>query len=270
MKNFKKSILLALLLVFTFSFKVSASSDVYLVIDGKLIVDGSPAFIENDRTIVPVRFVAENLGYDVSWNGDRKTVSIVDSKTSKKIELTVDSKTAKIYDENSKLKKIKLDAAAKNTYGRVYVPVRFVAESFGTQVTWNNDWETVIIGDPNKFNENIIKDFYNKNLPKEYPDLGNKKIPVEYFYMQGFFSNNKNARMYMSSDDIEPIDGFYHYCQITRIKDGSMIDGFYIKRTPDKNLLEIMYEENGNKGNIEIINQNCLKFNGELFYRSFF
>lgn len=270
MKNFKKSILLALLLVFTFTLKISASSDVYLVIDGKLIVDGSPAFIENDRTIVPVRFVAENLGYDVSWNGDSKTVSIVDSKTSKKIELTVDSKTAKIYDENSKLKKIKLDVAAKNTYGRVYVPVRFIAESFGTQVTWDDGWETVIIGDPNKFNENIIKDFYNKNLPKEYPDLGNKKIPVEYFYMQGFFSNNKNARMYMSSDDIEPIDGFYHYCQITRIKDGSMIDGFYIKRTPDNNLLEIMYEENGNKGNIEIINQNCLKFDGELFYRSFF
>ena len=148
MKNFKKSILLALLLVFTFTLKISASSDVYLVIDGKLIVDGSPAFIENDRTIVPVRFVAENLGYDVSWNGDSKTVSIVDSKTSKKIELTVDSKTAKIYDENSKLKKIKLDVAAKNTYGRVYVPVRFIAESFGTQVTWDDGWETVIIGDP--------------------------------------------------------------------------------------------------------------------------
>lgn len=270
MKNFKKSILLALLLVFTFSFKISASSDVFLVIDGKLIVDGSPAFIENDRTMVPVRFVAENLGYDVSWNGDSKTVSIVDPKTSKKIELTVDSKTAKIYDENSKLKKIKLDAAAKNTYGRVYVPVRFVAESFGTQVTWNNDWETVIIGDPNKFNENIIKDFYNKNLPKEYPDLGNKKIPVEYFYMQGFFHSNQGAKLYISSDDVDPLGGFYDYCQITRIKDGAMIDGFYIKRTPDNNLLEIMYEENGNKGNIEIINQNCLKFNGEFFYRSFY
>lgn len=270
MKNFKKSILLALLLVFTFSFKISASSDVYLVIDGKLIVDGSPAFIENDRTMVPVRFVAENLGYDVSWNGDSKTVSIVDSKTSKKIELTVDSKTAKIYDENSKLKKIKLDTAAKNTYGRVYVPVRFIAESFGTQVTWDDGWETVIIGDPNKFNENIIKDFYNKNLPKEYPDLGSKKIPVEYFYMQGFFHSNQGAKLYISSDDVDPIGGFSDYCQVTRGKNQEIVYGFYIRKTPDKNLLEIMYEENGNKGNIEIINQNCLKFDGELFYRSFF
>lgn len=269
MKNFKKSILLALLLVFTFSFKVSASSDVYLVIDGKLIVDGSPAFIENDRTIVPVRFVAENLGYDVSWNGDSKTVSIVDSKTSKKIELTVDSKTAKIYDENSKLKKIKLDTAAKNTYGRVYVPVRFIAESFGTQVTWDDGWEAVIIGDPNKFNENIIKDFYNKNLPKEYPDLGSKKIPVEYFYMQGFFHSNQGAKLYISSDDVDPIGGFSDYCQVTRGKNQEIVYGFYIRKTPDKNLLEIMYEKGG-KDHIEIINQNCLKFDGELFYRSFF
>ena len=269
MKNLKKSILLAMLLVLTFTFKVSASSDVYLVIDGKLIVDGSPALIENDRTIVPVRFVAENLGYNVSWNGDSKTVSIVDPKTSKKIELTVDSKIAKTYDENSNLKKIKLDTPAKNTYGRVYVPVRFIAESFGTQVTWDDDWETVIIGDPNKFNEDIIKNYLNQNFPKQYPDLGSKKIPVEYFYMEGFFHSNEGAKMYISSDDVDPIGGFSDYCQITRGRNEETVYGFYIRKTPDKNILETMCEK-GCKSHIEIINQNCLKLDGELFYRSFY
>lgn len=269
MKNLKKSILLAMLLVLTFTFKVSASSDVYLVIDGKLIVDGSPALIENDRTIVPVRFVAENLGYNVSWNGDSKTVSIVDPKTSKKIELTVDSKIAKTYDENSNLKKIKLDTPAKNTYGRVYVPVRFIAESFGTQVTWDDDWETVIIGDPNKFNEDIIKNYLNQNFPKQYPDLGSKKIPVEYFYMEGFFHSNEGAKMYISSDDVDPIGGFSDYCQITRGRNEETVYGFYIRKTPDKNILETMCEK-GCKGHIEIINQNCLKLDGELFYRLFY
>ena len=36
----------------------------------------SPAFIEDGRTYLPVRFVAENLGATVTWNGDTQTVTI--------------------------------------------------------------------------------------------------------------------------------------------------------------------------------------------------
>lgn len=36
----------------------------------------SPAFIENGRTYLPVRFVAENLGASVSWDADTQTVTI--------------------------------------------------------------------------------------------------------------------------------------------------------------------------------------------------
>lgn len=33
-------------------------------------------YIKNDRTLVPLRFIAETVGYDVDWNGDITTVSI--------------------------------------------------------------------------------------------------------------------------------------------------------------------------------------------------
>ena len=36
----------------------------------------APAFIEDGRTYLPVRFVAENLGATVTWNGDTQTVTI--------------------------------------------------------------------------------------------------------------------------------------------------------------------------------------------------
>jgi len=35
-----------------------------------------PAVIVQDRTFIPLRFIAENLQYDVSWNGDTQTVYI--------------------------------------------------------------------------------------------------------------------------------------------------------------------------------------------------
>ncbi|MGN1230440.1 MAG: copper amine oxidase N-terminal domain-containing protein [Anaerotignum sp.] len=40
----------------------------------------SPAFIENDRTYLPLRFVAENLGATVFWNADTQEVTIVPNK----------------------------------------------------------------------------------------------------------------------------------------------------------------------------------------------
>lgn len=36
----------------------------------------SPAFVENDRTYLPLRFIAENLGADVQWDGAAQTVTI--------------------------------------------------------------------------------------------------------------------------------------------------------------------------------------------------
>lgn len=36
----------------------------------------SPAFIENNRTYTPIRFISENLGADVEWDDEAKRVTI--------------------------------------------------------------------------------------------------------------------------------------------------------------------------------------------------
>ena len=36
----------------------------------------SPAFVENDRTYTPIRFISENLGATVEWNETEQTVTI--------------------------------------------------------------------------------------------------------------------------------------------------------------------------------------------------
>jgi len=46
-----------------------------LVNDTFITLNAAP-YIENSRTLVPVRFVSEALGADVKWNKDAKTVTI--------------------------------------------------------------------------------------------------------------------------------------------------------------------------------------------------
>ena len=51
--------------------------------DGQPIeIDVAP-FTQDNRTFVPIRFVAENLGFNVSWDEATQTVTITDEKPSK-------------------------------------------------------------------------------------------------------------------------------------------------------------------------------------------
>lgn len=46
--------------------------------DGKAISVDVPAQLLNDRTMVPVRVIAEAFGADVEWNGNGRTVLITE------------------------------------------------------------------------------------------------------------------------------------------------------------------------------------------------
>ena len=43
----------------------------------------SPAFIENDRTYIPLRFIAENFGADVIWDSEERMVFIAEKELEK-------------------------------------------------------------------------------------------------------------------------------------------------------------------------------------------
>lgn len=54
---------------------------VRIVVNGKKIQCNPPAFIQDGRVFVPLRFVAEALGAKVEWNGAESTVLITHSFT---------------------------------------------------------------------------------------------------------------------------------------------------------------------------------------------
>ncbi len=94
--------------------------------------------ITKDRTMLPIRFVAENLGAKVSWDEETRTVTINDGAT--EIKLTIDSDVALVNGEE-----VKLDSEAHIENDRTYIPVRFVAESLKAKVFWNEKTQEVTI-----------------------------------------------------------------------------------------------------------------------------
>jgi len=48
----------------------------FALVNGTPIELDSPAYIENGRTFLPLRFIAENLGAKVEWNAETKQVVI--------------------------------------------------------------------------------------------------------------------------------------------------------------------------------------------------
>jgi len=107
-------------------------------LNGKpLIFDQNP-IIENDRTLVPVRKIFEELGATVYWSEKDAVVSAY--KGGVTITLKIHSKLM-INDGE----RIYLDVAPKIVNDRTLVPLRAVSEAFGAQVVWIEDAKTVEI-----------------------------------------------------------------------------------------------------------------------------
>ena len=93
---------------------------------------------ENGRVLVPMRAIFEKLGAKVEWDDATKTV--IGSKIGKEVKLTIGDTTAYVDG-----KAVTLDVPAKIVDGRTLVPVRFISESMGAIVSWDDATKTVIV-----------------------------------------------------------------------------------------------------------------------------
>lgn len=107
--------------------QVQAGGEIIIELDETEVVSDSPAFIENSRTLVPVRFISEALGFDVAWDQSQRKATISGEGT----ELVLYDRLMTYYHNGGK--KVS-DVAPRVISGRTYVPLRLVAESFGLEV----------------------------------------------------------------------------------------------------------------------------------------
>ena len=99
--------------------------------------------VVNDRTMLPARFIAENLGATVEWDGEKQLVTISGKNEKQEdvtILITIGSDYAKVNGED-----VKLDSPAFVENDRTYTPIRFISENLGATVEWNETEQTVTI-----------------------------------------------------------------------------------------------------------------------------
>ena len=119
----------------------------------QIIVDGNPlptsAVIENGTTLVPIRSIFEALQAKVDWNQNTQIVTAV--KNNLTLLLQVGSPIA--YRNGQP---ISLQVPAKIMENSTMVPLRFVSESLGAEVVWDELSKTVVIQSTNVSDDEVI------------------------------------------------------------------------------------------------------------------
>lgn len=94
----------------------------------------------NDRVMVPIRYISENLGANINFYQRKgtNTSGILIGAIDVLVELDINSTKAKINNGGVD-SVVNLDSPAILFDGRTYVPIRFVSETLGLDVDWKND-----------------------------------------------------------------------------------------------------------------------------------
>lgn len=117
---------------------MAESSPIKVFVNGKVLYDIAPV-VENNRTLVPIRLISQELGFDVEYTGSSGSISI--KKNNRNIEITVDSDKAKV---NNKVVELEVKPFVKEN--RVFIPLRFISESLGEEVIWDERNKIVLVG----------------------------------------------------------------------------------------------------------------------------
>ncbi len=92
-------------------------------------------YIENDRTMVPLRVVSENMGFKVDWEEKGQIIYVENKALGRKLIFIIGENVAtlndkpKFIDENKSVTPVLKD-------NRTYIPLRFVAENMGYNVDY--------------------------------------------------------------------------------------------------------------------------------------
>jgi len=117
--------------------KLQIDNKIATINSKQVVLTVSPLLVSG-RTLVPIRFISENLGFKVTWTANNKPIIISDKNNT--IEITINSTNVKINGVDNKI-----DVAPQLIGDTTYVPLRFISETLGKSIRWISDTKEIII-----------------------------------------------------------------------------------------------------------------------------
>lgn len=215
-----------------------------IVIDGTDLPAGG-VYTEGKNIMLPLRSVAEKLGFKVEWDGETQSVSLDNGEVNTKIRIGED----RYYMASSKAIGMSaptvLGAAPVNKNGTTFVPAEMFnilncGEAFTVEnnvITFKNEDNGTQIPNPLKDYESIaeaekavgFKTLTSSALPNGYKLSYIGTISDEVFQL--FYSNDKNEIVYRMAKGSDDISGDYNVYKTTK--------------TLKINNLDVTFRENG-------------------------
>lgn len=124
-----------------------------------LALDGVAPTVVERRTMVPLRAFLEGVGATVNYQDGDITAKLPDGDS---LELAVGS-TELIHNVGDKINTAEMGVAPYVEDGRVYIPIRFVAEALGLDLLWDEDYQVIHLTDWDAIAAQIDKDFTSLN-----------------------------------------------------------------------------------------------------------
>lgn len=215
MKNFKQicaKATIPLLLATSFSWAAGdVSQDIKIMIDGQQQLFDVQPVIQNGRTLAPMRGIFEAMGASLTWDEETKTVKA--EKEDTKVSVTIGSYLGEKDGES-----IKLDAQPVIIEDRTMVPLRFISESLGAEVEWNDVDRKVIITTEKSNGEDSISEEDSTKVDDNiltYEEALDKALNSSYDYKNAQEALNKVEEQY---NNVILIPGRYNSLLIQKKK----------------------------------------------------
>lgn len=254
------SLVLAMTLIASTWINVSAAeTTIQVTIDGELVVftDAQPFVDSNNRTLVPLRAIGEAMGLEVEWDAELKTAAFArvydptleaapyDADEDGNPEAYLLSEIVAFEIDNSQAAfgahwmgveeddadpyavveyDIAMDTEAVILNARTYAPVRYLAEAFNYDVSWDQATQTVALSTmKNTAEENIFVVSMFEEAIQSWLLLGNEDTKATSFeILSGKVNGVELDKTLISEDEFVSIEEELEASEIS----GDVLMGF--------------------------------------------
>lgn len=174
------------------------AEDITIEINDEVIVFEEPPLIVDDRTMVPLKFLMDTLGYQISWNAE--TYEVTATRNIHEMKLTIGEETL-LIDGEAYIS----DVAPIIIHDRTYVPLAIITRATGADVSWIDETRTVVVFEKISY----LNMFYGKGAYKNYSEIEEQLNSVDQIVYAWSRVEMNNGEVLLNTTSINDNMMFY-------------------------------------------------------------